>query len=460
MKKQLELFKKKENDNSLNRRNFLKKASIGGFGMGLLGTVGSKESLAADFKESSNSKIKITDLKCAVIGSNPVVRIVTDAGLSGYGQIESSKPYLKSHVLFYKDYLLGEDPTNVERVMMKIRRMGSFKPWGSSVSAIEMALWDLAGKAANLPVYKLMGGKIRDQVRAYNGSVQDIRFPWQGTSAQHYADWGDKVRNSKEGFTIVKEAAAFHSRMPREIANFDFRNVSQSPDSKADRTLHRAPLTTQGFKAIIDHAEGLRKGLGDDFNLALDLGPGFMLSDAIRVANALEPYNFMWLEDMLTGDYTPYVLADDYRELTQSTNVPIHTGEQLYLRQNHRELIDRHAVDVLGPDPADIGGIAEMKWVAQHADLYGILFAPHGTFNGLLGLAAQVQVGATMPENYIAFEYPAGNPTWWYDIVEGLPDPIIKDGLINVMERPGMGVDFNIKAAKKYLSNEDKNFFD
>ena len=121
--------------------------------------------------------MKITDLKCAVIGREPVVRIVTDEGINGYGEVESYKPYLKPHVLFYKPALIGEDPTNVERVMLKIRQRGGFKPWGSAVSAIEMALWDLAGKAAGLPVYKLLGGKVRDRVRVYNGAV---RFPMTG----------------------------------------------------------------------------------------------------------------------------------------------------------------------------------------------------------------------------------------------------------------------------------------
>ena len=109
--------------------------------------------------------MKIKDLKCAVIGNNPVVRITTDEGVSGLGQVEYSKSYLKSHILFYRDFVLGEDPTDVERVMLKIRRLGSFKPWGSAVSAIEMALWDIAGKAAGVPVYKLLGGKVRDRVR-------------------------------------------------------------------------------------------------------------------------------------------------------------------------------------------------------------------------------------------------------------------------------------------------------
>ena len=120
--------------------------------------------------------MKITDLKCAIIGDYPVVRITTDEGIDGYGQAEAYKPYLKPHVLFYRDLILGKDPTNVERVMLGIRCLGAFKPWGSSVSAIEMALWDIAGKAAGLPVYKLLGGKVRDRVRVYNGAVRFMAY--------------------------------------------------------------------------------------------------------------------------------------------------------------------------------------------------------------------------------------------------------------------------------------------
>jgi L-alanine-DL-glutamate epimerase-like enolase superfamily enzyme len=114
--------------------------------------------LAAPATRAGLGRIKITDLRCAVIGRNPVVRIVTDQGISGYGQAESTKPYLKPMVLFYKNYILGDDPTDVERVMLKIRRLGASKPWGSAVSAIEIALWDIAGQAAGVPVYKLLGG--------------------------------------------------------------------------------------------------------------------------------------------------------------------------------------------------------------------------------------------------------------------------------------------------------------
>ncbi|MGN6565085.1 MAG: mandelate racemase/muconate lactonizing enzyme family protein [Thermomicrobiales bacterium] len=397
--------------------------------------------------------MKITDVKCAVIGQNPVVRVVTDEGISGYGEVEAYKPYLKPHVLYYAPLIIGEDPTNVERVMLKIRRRGAFKPWGSAVSAIEMALWDIAGKAAGLPVYKLLGGKVRDRVRVYNGAV---RFPMDGYTPEDYAANMAKMKAAPEGFTIIKQGIGFHSAMPREVPNFFYGDMAPS---RAHGSLERGLLTERGLKHVIACVEAMKDVLGDEIGLALDCGPGWTAPDALRLARAVEPLNVMWLEDLLTGDYVPYVNADVYRDLTQSTSTPIHTGEQIYLRQNFKELIESHAVNIIGPDPCDIGGIAELKWVAEYADLHGILMAPHGTGDGLLGLAALVQVCATLPQNYIAFEYPTGKPDWWYDIVEGLPNPIVKDGFIEVWDRPGMGVDFNIEAAQAHLSEEDRDFF-
>jgi L-alanine-DL-glutamate epimerase-like enolase superfamily enzyme len=157
-------------------------------------------------KRTGQLSIKITDLRCAIIGRNPVVRIVTDQGISGYGQAESSKAYLKPVVL-YKDYLLGGDPTDVQRVILKIRRLGAFKPWGAAVSAIEIALWDIAGPVAGMPVYKLLGGKIRDRFRIYSGAV---RFPMTGHMPQDYAEGMAKMKAAKEGFTLIKQAVGFH----------------------------------------------------------------------------------------------------------------------------------------------------------------------------------------------------------------------------------------------------------
>jgi L-alanine-DL-glutamate epimerase-like enolase superfamily enzyme len=264
------------------------------------------------------------------------------------------------------------------------------------------------------------------------------------------------MKAASEGFTIIKQGIGFHSSMPREVPNFFYGDLTPSG---AHGSLERGLLTERGLKHVIACVEAMKDVLGDEVGLALDCGPGWTAPDALRLARAVEPLNVMWLEDLLTGDYVPYVNADVYRDLTQNTSTPIHTGEQIYLRQNFKELIESHAVNIIGPDPCDIGGIAELKWVAEYADLHGILMAPHGTGDGLLGLAALVQVCATLPQNYIAFEYPTGKPDWWYDIVEGLPNPIVKDGFIEVWDRPGMGVDFNIEAAQAHLSEEDRDFF-
>ncbi len=106
------------------------------------------------------------------------------------------------------------------------------------------------------------------------------------------------------------------------------------------------------------------------------------------------------------------------------------------------------------------GGMAELKWIAEYVDLHGILIAPHGIFDGLVGLAAEVQMGAILPQNNIAFEYSLGQPERWSDIVDGLPDPIVKNGFIDVWDKPDLAVTFNVPAAKAHLREEDRDFFD
>jgi len=396
--------------------------------------------------------MKITDLKCAIIGQNPVVRITTDEGIDGIGAAESSKPYLKPMVMFYKDMILGKDPTDVERVMIGIRRLGAFKPWGSAVSAIEMALWDIAGKSAGVPAYKLLGGKIRDRVRVYNGNV---RFQLNGNDPEDYAEVMQKMKDRPEKFSIIKQAVSFHDSMYYNVQEFYY----GTPVTKS-RHPNRGLITYKGFNHLIRCIEAMTNVLGDEVGLALDCGPGMTVPDALKLAKAVEGMNIVWLEDMVTGDYTPYVLADLYKQITPYTTTPIHTGEQVYLRQNFVELIERNAVNVLGPDPADVGGLAEMKFIAEYADLHGILFAPHGTFDGLIGLAAHVQLAATLPDNYIAFELPTGSPNWWYDILDGVHNLVVQDSHIEVPNVPGLGVQFLVDEAKQHLREEDKDFFD
>jgi L-alanine-DL-glutamate epimerase-like enolase superfamily enzyme len=408
--------------------------------------------------------MKITGLKIALIGEpverglTPVVRVMTDEGISGYAQIESNKPYVKNLAAHFEKFILGADPTNVQSVFMRIRRYGGNKPWGSVVSAIETACWDIAGKAAGLPIYKLMGGKVRDKVRVYNGGV---RFKMDGHSPEQYAENVLKMKEAKEGFTIIKQPIGFHpaaysrpTSMPQELDDFFY----------GERRFgwhypNRGHLTTKGLDHIVKCIEAMTDALGD-VALTLDCGPGFVVPDAIRLCRAVEDLNVLWLEDMLTGDYTPYVGPDLYREVTTQTTANTHTGEQIYLRENYKELIETKAVRVIGPDPCDIGGLSELKWVAEYADLHGIQFAPHGVLNGVLGMAAHVQVCSTLPDNFIAFEYPTARQPWWFDILDGLPDQIVKDGFIEVWDRPGLGITFRENEAKKYLTEEDKNFFD
>ncbi len=411
-------------------------------------------SVMAQERRTGRPKIKITDLRCAIIGRNPVVRIVTDQGVSGYGQAESTKAYLKPMALFYRDYLLGEDPTDIERVMLKIRRLGAFKPWGAAVSAIEIALWDISGQVAGVPVYKLLGGKIRDRVRIYNGG---FRPPITGQTPQNYAANVQQMKEAKEGFTLIKMAVGFHNPgMMGAIPDMWYDEPPRSGASHADRGV----MTERGLEHVIACVQAMKKVLGDETALALDRGPGWMIKDAITFARACEPMHIAWIEDILTGDYTPYPNAELFRDLKQATSVPIHTGEEIYLRQNFKDLIEKQAVDVIGPDPEDVGGIAELKWIAEYADIHGIAVAPHGIFDGLIGLAAHVHMAAALPQNYIAFEYPYGQPDWWYGIVEGLPNPIVNKGFIDVWDRPGLGVTFNVAVARPHLAEEDRAFFD
>ncbi|GAA5198075.1 mandelate racemase/muconate lactonizing enzyme family protein [Rugosimonospora acidiphila] len=390
--------------------------------------------------------MKITDVRTALLGDTLVVRVTTDEGICGYGCVERTREFVRPLFDILAPYVIGENPTEVERTMLKIRRLGAFKPWGKAVSAIEVALWDLAGKAAGLPIHRLLGGKVRDRVRVYNGGKN---YPGD-TLAEQIAN----LKAGPEGFTMIKGGSAFHGGMSK-VPNFTY---SEPRDGWAYST--RGPLTEWALKDTINRVAELKELLGDDIGLALDCGPGWTLPDAIKFAKAVEPYNLLWLEDLLTGDYTPYINPRQYRELTASTTTPIHTGEQIYLRQNFVELLSTNAVRVIGPDPLDVGGLAELKWVAELADVYGVLIAPHGTLDGLIGLAALVQVSATLPDNYLAFEYPVGRPDWWYDIITGLPDPIVKDGFIEVWDAPGLGIDFNVDEAKRYLSEQDQGFFD
>ncbi len=398
--------------------------------------------------------VKITDVKCAVIADSPVLRITTDEGINGWSQIETPKPYLKPVVLQLKPLLVGQDPVNVERVMRRIRWRGGFKPWGAAVSAVEIALWDIAGKAAGLPVYRLLGGKVRDQVRTYRTLYH------HEMGADHtpdgYRKWAEYGLALEGGFTMFKLPTSFHSAMVVDVPDFYYGDVHPRGSYPYP---HKGLITEVGFDHMVACVRAAKETLGAARGLAVDAGPGYLAHDALRFAKALEDLHLLWIEDMITGDYVPHVSPDVYARVTPHTTTPIHTGEQIYLRQNFKGLIETHAVDVIGPDPCDVGGIAELKWIAEYADLHGVAMAPHGTANGIFGLAALIQVCATLPDNLIAFEYPARFEPFWYDITEGFDGMPVRNGLIDVPDRPGLGVNLVPAEAKRRLTDGDADFF-
>ena len=402
--------------------------------------------------------MKITDVKSAIIGDNIVIRVVTDKGIDGYSQIESYKDFVKPLIPHFKNMILGCDPTDVENVLRRMRRSGGFKPWGKVFSTIEMALWDIAGKEAGVPVYKLLGGKVRDRVRVYNGGFVDPNSPHPvEDTPEKYAENILHLNEIPEGFSIVKISAFWHHGVYKEEDAYN----TYYPDGVMDpRVMQKGSLLKEAaLNASIDYIIRIKNIVGDKVGLAFDIGPGFVPTDILRLAKAVEHCNLMWLEDSITGDFTPYVNAKVYRDLTTRTTTPIHTGEQIYLRNNFVDLIETRAVDIIGPDPADVGGIAELKWITEYADLHGILMAPHGKYNGIFGIAALTHVCSTLPQNYIAYELPRISHDWWLEITEGLPNNYLRDGHVKVWDAPGIGVTFNVNKAMKYLSEDDKDFF-
>ncbi len=403
--------------------------------------------------------MKITDIKYAMLDANPTIRITTDEETDGLAQIETMKPYLEPVIGFYKNRIIGTDPRDVARVMARIRNLGSFKPWGSVVSAIEMALWDLAGKAQGVPVYRLLGGKVRDKVRCYCGGAGP---QMEGYEPEDYAKRAEAVLALPHGFDIMKFGLGLYIFAEKPDGMF----LGEVPEMIPGPHTHigggfkpiRGQLTERGLNHLVRCVEAAKNAVGDKCGIAFDCGPKHTLISAMRLARALEPFSVMWLEDTLTGDYTPYNAVEAYRLLSDSTLTPIHTGEQVYLRQGFQELIERHAVDIVGPDPCDVGGIAELKWIAEYAALHDIMMAPHGVYNGPIGIASLVHVGATMPEeNYLAFELPRLTPLS-EELVKGLPKPLVRQSCIQVWDRPGLGVELNEQAVRRHLGEKAEAF--
>jgi len=388
--------------------------------------------------------MKITRLSTAVIAGNfpwVLVRIETDAGVTGLGEaywgagvaelVHQAKPLVE-----------GQDPRNINKIVeMMIRGLsGEGSQAGATVTAIsgiEIALWDLVARSLGAPISTLFGGKFRGSIRIYaDCHAGDTPDP---------ADYAKKARAVvAEGFTAIK--------FDLDTPNPHTIDVSDDPHPRRrwyepfNRTIGAAEL-----RWMVDVTRAIREAIGPDVMLAMDAHWKYGVNDAIRLAQALEPFDLMWLEDPV-----PPENLEAQRHVTHSTRTPICTGENLYRKHGYRELIEKQAARIIAPDIPKMGGLAEAKRVADHADLYYIPIAPHNVASPI-GTVAAAHVCAAM-NNFLVMEFHAHDVPWWSDLV--LEAPPIVDGFIDVLERPGHGLTLNEEVARAHLQPGSSFFGD
>jgi galactonate dehydratase len=386
--------------------------------------------------------MKITDVQACVIGRQEAhsggsvwtfVRIYTDEGVVGTGECNSGGPgysgfATKQAILAMRERLIGEDPFNINLIYEKLRRGGRYggssnAPLIFALTGIDNALYDIVGKVLGVPVYKLLGGRFRDKIRLYADC-----HAGENESVAAYAEKAQAV--VAEGFSAVK---------------FD---VDSTGVGKLD--LYNWTVGAQEMTHVINLIEGIREAIGFEIDLAIDCHGQFDLPSAITLAKAVEPLRLMWLEEPVPAEN-----VNALAQVRRSSSTVICTGENQYTRFEFIELFTQQAVDVIMPDLAKAGGIAEAKRIADLADAHYIPIAPHNV-SSPLGMMAACHVLASVP-NFLVLEFHARDIPWWNDLCDG-DRPFIDNGFMTVSERPGIGVELNDNVARSLLWNGDSYF--
>ena len=367
-------------------------------------------------------KLKITDVRTAQVmghGLQLHVRIYTDQGIYGHGEgtdaVQGGAPLVR----MFRRFLMGQDPLNVEALWERIRTAGIFAgaqggQHTAALSAVEIALWDLAGKALGVPVYQLLGGKVRDRVRLYCDS------------ANHHPDDPQARPKLKEietmGFTAVK----IDIDEAQDPGRWDRVNWTAS-NAEIDR--------------MVKEVAFVRETLSPRVDLAVDMHGRYDATTAKRVARELERFRLLWLEEPV-----PPENIDVMRDIRESTVTPICAGENLFLRHGFRELLEKRAVDIVMPDLQKCGGLLEGRKIADMAHTYYTPFAPHCVVSPI-GTMASCHVCAAVP-NFLVLEWHwiSRLELWRNFVREG---DIIDKGFVAVPDRPGIGVEMNEEAARK-----------
>lgn len=335
------------------------------------------------------------------------------------------------------EQLVGEDPRDVHRLYEKMRRWQIFNGGQAgtvitAISGLELALWDLAGKLHGVPVYQLLGGAFRTRVRLY----ADCNAGTVDAAGHHLAALPDP--SSPEGRERLAEVAGRALGRGFTALKFDVDDVYGSLRTDDwNRTLSRAQVDR-----MVGQVGAIRDAIGASVDLAIDMHARFDMPSAIRAARALEPFDLMWLEEPVP----PENLAA-LAEVRRATSVPICAGENLYTRFPFLDLFAAGAVDVVMPDVAKFGGLAEGRRVAELAELHYLPFAPHNV-SGPIGTVAAAHLCAAL-SNFTVLEYHALDLDYFENLVTYASGPVVRDGHVHLTEAPGFGLEVNEAALRE-----------
>jgi L-alanine-DL-glutamate epimerase-like enolase superfamily enzyme len=394
-------------------------------------------------RNSSPSELRITDMRLAVVSSNydyPIIRIDTNQGIYGIGEVRDAGH--KENALQFKNMLVGQNPCNIDMLFRAMKKFGNWGREGGGVSGLELALLDLIGKVYGVPCYQFLGGKYRDKVRLY----ADTPAPDDSTPA----GYARRVQGRKDmGLTYIKfdirpalwedvEGGMVYGRVPYEY--------SLGKRWRAPGTGANTRITDKGIAAVVEVVAAIRDQVGYSVELCTDhFGHGMMTAkEVIRLGNALEPFALGWFEDPM-----PWNDIDGHKQVTDAISTPVAAGEELYLWDGFREMIEKRAVDIIHPDLLTSGGMLETKKIADYAERYGIPTALH--FAGSpIAFMANVHCAAAIP-SFVALEHHGLDLPFWTSLVTGLPDNYMEGGYVTVPDAPGLGVDLNLEGIEANL---------
>ena len=422
--------------NHTGRRGFLK-----GFG-GALGTgFWADQTLdALPQNVNTNSKpsaLKITDMRVLTIAKAPmtcpIIRIDTNQGIYGLGEVRDGAS--KNYALMLKSRILNENPCNVDKVFRKVKQFGGHARQGGGVCAVEMALWDLAGKAFNVPVYQMLGGKFRDRIRCYADTTESDDPKVYGQRLKLRKEQGFTWLKMDLGIDLVKDKPGTLTYPAGE----DIRN-----SSRTEHMFTGIEITHKGAELMADFVAAVREQVGMEIPLSMDHFGHISVRSCIRLAKALEKHNPAWLEDMV-----PWQHSELLKEIHEHIEVPLLTGEDIFLKEPFLNLCCNHAVDIIHPDLATSGGILETKKIGDGAQEFGVPMAMHFAGSPVSCMANVHCAAAT--ENFLVLENHSVDVPWWNDLVEGVEKPIVNKGFITVPDKPGLGVTLNEAVVKQHL---------